>query len=201
MIITMVFGCSSSEPQRSKSYTRTSDTADLIKDDAQSSSESENKDIIKEVEKEVVEVKTFQCGGADLQKSVMDDLMSCHKKGRFYDRGDEKCTKLNLAQIDCTAKGLRKKMTSKQKSAFDDALDGAFEGYEVDQCIDCAADVDNSLCELDNDAKTGTMVFMIKPDGTEVKRTPFFFAGRPFQKEDDSVGATCEIEDEDEDEE
>lgn len=191
-----LMNCSTKAPQRK--VTDDSKVSDAKDDEPVEEEEEEQEEPEEEVNEapESNEPDKFDCGGDRIQESAYPDVSSCHEKGRFYDRSDDggSCTKVKLAKIDCTEKGLKKKMTDEQKDDFDDALDGALEGYEVDQCIDCPPDGDEEFCEIGGKYKQGTVVFMVLEDQKKVKRTSFQVAGRPYQLSEKSEGPTCDVE-------
>ena len=55
-------------------------------------------------------------------------------------------------------------MSDKQKKDFKKALEGALDGYEMDQCLDCPPDSGEELCKVKGDIKTGTKIFFVKEE-------------------------------------
>ncbi len=116
---------------------------------------------------------SFDCGGATVDESEDEDLAKCHGKGAFYDRftGDApECTRHDLAPVDCTVSGIKKLMSDKQKTDFENALDDQLSAYKIDQCLYCPEDPSSSLgdfCKIKDEVKTGVKIFLIAPDEKE----------------------------------
>lgn len=137
-------------------------------------------------------------GGAKVgDPDTQDDVEKCIEKGKFFDRFDGetgKCTKMDLAQVSCNSKrsGLPSIMSAKQRTQFKEALSGAYEGWEIDQCVDCSEDAESPVCESkDGEEQVGTKVFFVQEDkeNSEVKGKSLLIPVRADKDSDDDADA------------
>lgn len=178
--------CSSSAPPPAP-VTKSADGDYDTRSSKSLSSESGNGDELEdESDDEELAKSSFDFGGAEIgDKEVVEAVKSCHEKGRFYDRFDEdealgKCTTLELAQVSCTAKDLRKLLSTKQKEQFNAALKDSYEDWEIDQCLDCEKGADEDFC-MNNSGKeqVGIKVFFVKDENDQISGKTMVLPVRP----------------------
>lgn len=137
---------------------------------------------------------TPSVGGADIgEEGIKTSVKICNAEGFYYDRyqGEKgTCSKVALAQVKCTEKGLLKLLTEGQKEQFKKSIKSTYKGWLLDQCIDCPKNTPNELCaNKDNENQVGTKVFFVSFDEStnEIRGKAMFLPVRPkTEKEADS---------------
>jgi hypothetical protein len=128
-------------------------------------------------------------GGADIgDEGSKSAVKICNTEGYYYDRyNGEKgaCTKIQLAKVKCTQKGLQKILTESQIEQLETSLKKSYKGWLIDQCIDCPPDSTEDLCaSKDGDEQVGTKVLFVKEGETanEIRGKAMFLPSRPTSK-------------------
>jgi len=102
---------------------------------------------------------------------------------KLYDRfsGDAgTCSDVDLASMDCTKDGIEKLLTANQKTQFEAELNGAYNGWLIDQCADCPPDSNSDLCKSTvGDKQTGTKVFFVLEDARGLRGKAIVLPVRP----------------------
>jgi len=189
-------GCDSGAPPPSPPASATSTDDDDKKSSSKALSKSKELDFDESADEDEDESGSksskFNFGGADFgEKEVVDALKKCHESARFFNRFDEdeamgKCTKLQLAKVDCEVRGLRKILSDKQLEQFNKALaddsSSGYKGWTIDQCLDCAKGSGEDLCmNSSGKEQVGTKVFFLKKGDSEITGKMMVLPVRPGQ--------------------
>lgn len=183
LTIIAVVGCSSSKPPT----TPTTPSQDATAANRQDMGENATVD---DGESASAEVKlTFMTGGAKVgDADTQDEVKKCHDDKMFFDRfGSDAavCSDLSLAKVDCSVKGVRKVLSTKQREQFDTAMSGTYKGWLLDQCLDCGKDADSKLCQTSaGDAQEGTKLFFVKEENAEIRGKSLLVPFRPGQSKE-----------------
>lgn len=150
-------------------------------------SSHESSDATKEDDEDTAEKASYLTGGAKVgDEDTQKDVAKCLEGKTFYDRFSDDagtCTELPLAKVDCTLKGVKAILSAKQRKQFDDAMDGNYKDWLVDQCVDCAEGSDDELCKnADGDAQVGTKLFFVREENSEIRGKVMLIPVRPGVK-------------------
>lgn len=115
--------------------------------------------------------------GDELAKA---NAQSCIDSGKFFDRKAKPqptCTIAQLAKVVCREEALKKSMGPVRRAEYDRIKNRLMPGFEVDQCIDCAATASRKTCQETvgrPEIRSGTLVTLVKEiDGEMNVRTIF----------------------------
>jgi hypothetical protein len=125
--------------------------------------------------------------GADIgTETTKQEVSECNGKGKFYDRyandGEGECKSAKIAKTECSVENLTSLLKGSEKAAFESAVEGAYDGFEIDQCLDCPKNNSIELCTASDGAKqTGTKVFFVKESAEEIRGKARLLSIRPGQ--------------------
>jgi len=130
-------------------------------------------------------------GGASVgDEGMKTSVRICNTQGFYYDRySGEKgtCTQVALAPVSCNEKGITKLLTRSQLKQFNESLTSTYDGWMIDQCIDCPPNTEGELCKSKSgDPQVGTKIFFVRPDpgSEELRGKSMFLPVRPLSDED-----------------
>ena len=123
----------------------------------------------------------FDYGGAALgDEMAKANAQSCIESGKFFDRKAKPqptCTVAQLAKIVCREDALKESMGPVRRAEYDRIKNRLMPGFDVDQCIDCAATASRKTCQETvgrPEIRSGTLVTLVKEiDGDINVRTIF----------------------------
>jgi hypothetical protein len=128
--------------------------------------------------------------GADVgDEETKKNFKKCVDAEGFFDRfaneGEGKCVKdIKLALMDCTLESVRKNISADAKRSLNEKLAGDFDGYELDQCLDCEEDSPTKLCRNESKAQVGTKLFFIKIEDNTLQGKTLVMSTRPGRDSD-----------------
>jgi hypothetical protein len=170
------------------------DDDDDADDDADTGDESST-DTSTETADKPQEPTSFVRVGADIgDDETKEAVKTCLDSGKVFDRFATEvgeCTKVSLAKVDCTLDGIRAILTTNQKSQFETALAGPYQGWLLDQCGDCSKGSGAVVCKSSEGAEqVGTKLYFVKEDADQIKGKAMVLPVRPWQTTDTSTSTS-----------
>ena len=210
MAIVMVSACSSSAPPAPPPSTPSStgqDRSSSFSADRERDRYDDDDDDERDDDEEEEEGFDWDDCGAEVgDETTKDEVRECNDDGRFFDRfagATGKCTRRKLAKVSCDEDAILDLLSKDQKKQFEGALEGAYDGYEIDQIADCPPDTSSDVCRQDGSggSQVGTKIFFVKEEDTELLGKAMLLPFRPGQSGDDDDDDEDDDKDDDEDDE
>lgn len=130
---------------------------------------------------------TVTATGANIgPEAIRKAVATCNAAGNFFDRyandGEGDCLLEKLAKTVCSVEHIKTLLKGNEKTSFADAMVDAYDGYEIDQCLDCPEDNSSDLCKASNgERQIGTKVYFAKEDGDQLLGKARLITVRPGQ--------------------
>lgn len=124
-------------------------------------------------------------GGATIgDEALQRSVKICNSSGFYYDRYTSKgsCTKIELAQVKCSLPRLKSILPPSLQETFSENLKKSYQGWKVDQCIDCAPKNKVEICKgPKGNMEIGTKAFFVNvnPTSGEIEGKSLLLPVRP----------------------